>query len=335
MSFCARILAAMATASLVRVPVIKCSSVFQSSPDVFQDASSPFQDTFNPVQEPLDDPDTYLSSFTNIFKLDSGDDSFKLELPEDSSRPVKEKSSVKKDLHRDMMNPSTFSSQSSSFSPPPPPQFNIDTFTFNEENVRKTDDIFSLLADVDGSRQTTKVNKYSQKESKTGVPSSYKPSSTSIKVPGVGAANSFGKNILLAAKNLEELLKVVQKMKKKVDKKMGNSTASEPLSFPSLPWPSSFNESSAMIGLLLDPERLQGIQRAALDSSTEDEFLDHLTEVLTGTETRSGSALTLDPVTIIALLTLGNVDRKKGVCIDDHCSNTMVYSWDETQAKLL
>lgn len=220
---------------------------------------------------------------------------------------------------------------------PTPPKFNINTFTFNEKNVRTPGDIFSLLADVNGAMneastkktqtsnsgesKTKQKSEASKLESdvsaavtkKTGASSSseakmkQKPEASKlgsessdpiIKIPGVEVVNTFGKKILMATQDFQNLMGVVQKMTKKVEAKLGNN--SKPLSFSS---PLNTNVSS-LVSLLLDSSRLEEIRTAGLTAKTEDEFLDHLTSVLIGEETR-GTALTLDPVTIIALLTLG------------------------------
>lgn len=194
---------------------------------------------------------------------------------------------------------------------PEPPKFNIHTFTFNEKNVRKPGDIFSLLADVksgaeDEGAKTVSVNQ---------KPEASKPSDEEevmVKVPGVEVVNAFGKKILMATKDFQDFMGVVQRMKKKVEAKMNttdhknsekNSSKISLASLSSLPSTLTANVSS-LVSLLLDTKQLDEIRTAGLTAQTEDEFLDHLTSVLIGGETRS-TALTLDPVTIIALLTLG------------------------------
>ncbi|KAK8378331.1 hypothetical protein O3P69_011074 [Scylla paramamosain] len=220
---------------------------------------------------------------------------------------------------------------------PSPPKFNINTFTFNEKNVRTPGDIFSLLADVngakneastkkaqtstsgefktkqkseasklesesisDGATKKTAASSSSEAKTKQKTEASKLGSETSdpvIKIPGVEVVNTFGKKILMATQDFQNLMGVVQRMTKKVEAKLGNNT--KPLSFSS---PLNTNVSS-LVSLLLDSSRLEEIRTAGLTAKTEDEFLDHLTSVLIGEETR-GTALTLDPVTIIALLTL-------------------------------
>ncbi|MPC81511.1 hypothetical protein E2C01_076132 [Portunus trituberculatus] len=220
---------------------------------------------------------------------------------------------------------------------PTPPKFNINTFTFNEKNIRTPGDIFSLLADVndamnekskrtqtsnsaetktkqkseasklesDANEAVTKKSvvsssseaKMKQKTEASKVGSESEPL---IKIPGVEVVNTFGKKILMATQDFQNLMGVVQRMTKKVEAKLGNKT--EPLSFSA---PLNTNVSS-LVSLLLDSSRLEEIRTAGLTAKTEDEFLDHLTSVLIGEETR-GTALTLDPVTIIALLTLGRL----------------------------
>ncbi|KAG7168776.1 hypothetical protein Hamer_G021793, partial [Homarus americanus] len=66
----------------------------------------------------------------------------------------------------------------------------------------------------------------------------------------------------------------------------------------------SSSSSSSLVDLFLDPVNLEKIKDAGLTAENEEEFLDHFLTVLTGEETRQGTALTLDPVTIISLLTL-------------------------------
>ncbi|KAK3872952.1 hypothetical protein Pcinc_021976 [Petrolisthes cinctipes] len=188
---------------------------------------------------------------------------------------------------------------------PPPPKFDINTFTFNKKNFRKSGDIFSLLADVEDS-VPTKPEKLSISKQKDDIRSSTDKSSINVKIydttesknPVVNIANSLGKNSLVAVKDLENLMSVIQQMKKKVQAKMGNSTSST--SVPVL----STDTASILMNLLLNTTKLEEIRTATLTSKSDDEFLSHLTTVLAGAETRSGSALTLDPVTIIALLTL-------------------------------
>lgn len=186
---------------------------------------------------------------------------------------------------------------------PSPPKFNIHTFTFNEKNVRKPGDIFSLLADV------------KEKESEAAKPSDGAAAEDeAIKVAGVEAVNTLGKRILMATRDFQDFMGVVQRMKKKVEAKMNNSTntknSNKKISLASLTsLPSTLTANiSSLVSLLLDAQQLDEIRTAGLTAKTEDEFLDHLTSVLIGGETR-GTALTLDPVTIIALLTLGRSQR--------------------------
>ena len=186
---------------------------------------------------------------------------------------------------------------------PSPPKFNINTFTFNEKNVRKPGDIFSLLADVKGDVTTNEPE--TKQENEASKPNS-EPEEPLIKIPGIEVVNTFGKKILMATKDFQNLMSVVQRMKKKVDAKLGNTTT--PVTFAS---PLSANVSN-LVSLLLDSSRLQEIRTAGLTAKTEDEFLDQLTSVLIGGETR-GTALTLDPVTIIALLTLGRSKKVNGI----------------------
>lgn len=192
---------------------------------------------------------------------------------------------------------------------PEPPKFNIHTFTFNEKNVRKPGDIFSLLADVKGGEEDEGVKKVTTKQKPEVQKPSDEEDEVTIKVPGVEVVNTFGKKILMATQDFQDFMGVVQRMKKKVEDKMNttdNKNSNKKISLTSLTsLPSTLTANvSTLVSLLLDSKQLDEIRTAGLTAQTEDEFLDHLTSVLIGGETR-GTALTLDPVTIIALLTLG------------------------------
>ena len=66
----------------------------------------------------------------------------------------------------------------------------------------------------------------------------------------------------------------------------------------------------AITDIILNPASLERIIQVSNESSSEDEVLKALTSVILGgaeNGRQSGSALTLDPVTIIALLTLGKL----------------------------
>lgn len=251
----------------------QASSIPRDSGRYYQDASMALQDTI-PLHK-LFSQDAHLASLVDIYSQGNGGE---------TNEVVNVRTNTKI---------------------PPPPKFDINTFTFNKKNIRKPGDIFSLLADVEDS-PPTKPEKMSLSKQKEEAPSTTDKSTinkmssgaTQSKNPGVGLVNSFGKSTLLAVKDLESLLSVIQRMRKKVESQVGNSTST---SVPAL----STDSAALLMNLLLNTTKLEEIRTATLTSKSDDEFLDHLTSVLSGAETRSGSALTLDPVTIIALLTLG------------------------------
>ncbi|KAK7085053.1 hypothetical protein SK128_009722 [Halocaridina rubra] len=164
--------------------------------------------------------------------------------------------------------------------------FNLDTFTFNRNNTRRVDDIFSVLSDVSIHHPPNAIEPKENLEDNQ-IPSRVESHPT----------NDFTKKILLAVKNVENVLSTMSFMKglyqrKKQDLKPQNSNSS-----------ATAAAIDSVLDLFLDVPSLEGIRTAGLTATSEEEFLDHLSSVLLGAESRS-SALTLDPVTVIALLTL-------------------------------
>ncbi|XP_047471192.1 uncharacterized protein LOC125026657 [Penaeus chinensis] len=169
--------------------------------------------------------------------------------------------------------------------------FNIDTFTFNQHNTRRVDDIFSLLADIEDDPRPVVSSEEPQKAADDTRTEDLQPEE---ETDDLAVTNAIGKGVLQAAKNMEGVLKVIQKMKSRVEGQSNSSLAEL----------SASNTSASLVDVLLDVPTLEGIRTAGLTAESEAEFLDHLTSVLLGAEQRQQSALTLDPVTIIALLTL-------------------------------
>ncbi|XP_071535245.1 uncharacterized protein [Panulirus ornatus] len=261
-----------------------------------------FQDTSDQVFNPIDIADPFFSNF-EFFPEEERDENNKLHPPAAATSAHEYEKSHEADLFANL--PKTSATGASSYTPDSsPPKFDINTFTFNQENIRKADDIFSLLADVEGIKHT-KSDKYSHIKPQDVASTKKKPLSTSTSIPGVSIANDLSKTILQATKDMDNLFSVVRRMKKKVYAKLGSNSSMLHTSSSSSSSSFSSNSSSALVDLLLNASELQEIQTAVLTSKSEEEFLDHLTSVLMGAETRGGgSALTLDPVTIIALLTL-------------------------------
>lgn len=170
--------------------------------------------------------------------------------------------------------------------------FNIDTFTFNQHNTRRVDDIFSLLADIEDDPRPATPSEEPQEAADDPRTEDPQPEE---ETDDLAVTNAIGKGVLQAAKNMEGVLKVIRKMKSRVEDRSNSSLAEL----------SASNTSASLVDVLLDVPTLEGIRTAGLTAESEAEFLDHLTSVLLGAEDRQQSALTLDPVTIIALLTLG------------------------------
>ena len=63
--------------------------------------------------------------------------------------------------------------------------------------------------------------------------------------------------------------------------------------------------SDVFLSVVLDPNSLEEVVAVSRSAKTEDEAINGLMEVILGVQSRQGSSLTLDPVTIIAILTLG------------------------------
>ncbi|XP_053646037.2 uncharacterized protein [Cherax quadricarinatus] len=348
------LLVAAATTLALRLPGIQAFSPLQEPSSRSLHVTSSFQQA-NPS---FDNPDTYLS-LSGMFTHDREGERNQPR----QSQALFSRVNTNDDDDRSENSRSASNRRASPKLQKPSQPFSIDTFTFNEANVRRTDDIFSLLADIDGPEAGIK-----EEGQKTDSTRGEESGPTSSGIPGIKAANVLGKNILLATKDLEGLLSVVQKMKRKLEERVetkkkassssvksasespssensfSSSSSTSPsvhrFSFPSkFESPSindlssdndpnnllesssssvsSFSDSSsndssssslkspsALMSLLLDTSTLEKIRTAGLTSETEEEFLDHMLEVLTGEETRQGTALTLDPVTIIALLTL-------------------------------
>ncbi|XP_064080783.1 uncharacterized protein LOC135197693 [Macrobrachium nipponense] len=177
--------------------------------------------------------------------------------------------------------------------------FNLDTFTFNRNNTRRRDDIFSALADVEVDLP---------EESETAEDEHLRVNTISgNRIPPKSqegddhrTANDFTKKILSVVKNVENVLSTMSFMKnlyhtKKAGMSLLSSSSSSSLSTPT--------ETSSILDVLLDVPLLESLRTVGLTARTERDFLDHMASVLVGAESRS-STLTLDPVTVIALLTL-------------------------------
>ncbi|XP_068225881.1 uncharacterized protein [Palaemon carinicauda] len=173
--------------------------------------------------------------------------------------------------------------------------FNLDTFTFNRNNTRRRDDIFSALADVETEEdENLRIN---------SIPNNRNPSKSQDSEDH-GTANDSSKKILHVVKSIENVLSTMSFMKGLYHSKKASLTSSSSTP-PSTSHPTSNETSSAssILDVLLDVPMLEGLRTVGLTARTERDFLDHMASVLVGAEQRS-SALTLDPVTVIALLTL-------------------------------
>ncbi|CAL4150987.1 unnamed protein product, partial [Meganyctiphanes norvegica] len=114
--------------------------------------------------------------------------------------------------------------------------------------------------------------------------------------------NLIGQDVLERLKQAEDLLLMAQKIQLLYETRKELKTGTT--------HPDPHGNYSSVVDLALDTPTLQNILEVTAMELPEDEMLEALTDVITGAETRGGggygggSALTLDPVTIISLLTL-------------------------------
>ncbi|XP_042892671.1 uncharacterized protein LOC122266850 [Penaeus japonicus] len=252
----------------------------------FQHAFGSLHRAFNPVQRALDRPLSNVGDFHNDLSQQYafGDS------PPTTGMSINNLfGKFGNDRVSDKVIPETTSTKV-----PARADFNIDTFTFNQDNTRRVDDIFSLLADIEDDERPAMTQDEPQKAPDSMRNDEPQPETEATETDELAVTNAIGKGVLQAAKNMEGVLKVIQKMKARVEGQ-SNSTLAQL---------SASNSSASLVDVLLDVPTLEGIRTAGLTAQSEAEFLDHLTSVLLGAEDRQQSALTLDPVTIIALLTL-------------------------------
>ena len=202
-----------------------------------------------------------------------------------------------------------------------------------ENDKKNVENIFSLLADISPEEQPVKSllntkeleedtlehvhispgNAINQKQPEPLI------SNSTGKKDNVDLINTFSKKVLTMSHELEDLASTITKvrnlyMDKKAHAGIKNSIDSQQETLP------DSESSSAMLDVFLEPSTLERMWGASVKATNEDQLLDELTTVIIGAESREGSALTLDPVTIIALLTLGkffdicNLNYKKVTC---------------------
>ncbi|XP_066959400.1 uncharacterized protein [Macrobrachium rosenbergii] len=181
--------------------------------------------------------------------------------------------------------------------------FNLDTFTFNRNNTRRRDDIFSALADVEVDLPE-ELETAEDEHMRINTISENRIPSKSQEGEDHGTANDFTKKILYVVKNVENVLSTMSFMKNLYHtKKASMAMLSPPSSSSPSPSLSTPSVTSSILDVLLDVPLLESLRTVGLTARTERDFLDHMASVLVGAESRS-STLTLDPVTVIALLTL-------------------------------
>lgn len=272
----------------VTVTLLQATPLAASNP--FQHAFGSLHRAFNPVQRALDRPLSNVGDFHNDL---SGEHVF-------GSPPSTTGMSINALFGKlggvgegDKAPPPTASTAVPARKDAQHVNFNIDTFTFNQHNTRRVDDIFSLLADIEDDPRPATPSEEPQKAAKDDART--EAPQPVDETDDLAVTNAIGKGVLQAAKNMEGVLKVINRMRARVEDKSNSSLAEL----------SASNSSASVVDVLLDVPTLEGIRTAGLTAKSEAEFLDHLTSVLLGAEDRQQSALTLDPVTIIALLTLG------------------------------
>lgn len=272
----------------VTVTLLQATPLAASNP--FQHAFGSLHRAFNPVQRALDRPLSNVGDFHNDL---SGEHVF-------GSPPSTTGMSINALFGKlggvgegDKAPPPTASTAVPARKDAQRVNFNIDTFTFNQHNTRRVDDIFSLLADIEDDPRPATPSEEPQKAAKADART--EAPQPVDETDDLAVTNAIGKGVLQAAKNMEGVLKVINRMRARVEDKSNSSLAEL----------SASNSSASVVDVLLDVPTLEGIRTAGLTAKSEAEFLDHLTSVLLGAEDRQQSALTLDPVTIIALLTLG------------------------------
>ncbi|KAG7168777.1 hypothetical protein Hamer_G021794, partial [Homarus americanus] len=190
-----QILTAAMAVVVLRLPITQAFSAFQNPSSRFLDTPILFQDNDH-LQEPLEDSDSFLS-LTKIFSQNDRDENNEPQVNINNG----EKDSV---------------TSAAATTSTPKATFNIDTFTFNENNQRKTGDIFSLLADVENTKPA-QTDRDSQTEQRVTSSGADEVGPTTTNLPEASVANILGKNILLATKDMEDLLSLDQRMKKTLE----------------------------------------------------------------------------------------------------------------------
>ena len=124
-------------------------------------------------------------------------------------------------------------------------------------------------------------------------------------------AQSVSKNSILGSGMLDDVFATVGKVTKMYDKELKKKISQSSKNSVKLDKGNQglFKTTSKVIKTLLKPKNAMKIYNATSKASSEDEILEELVTVIVGAEQRSGygNSLTFDPVTIIALLTLGKL----------------------------
>lgn len=127
----------------------------------------------------------------------------------------------------------------------------------------------------------------------------------------MGMLRSFVKKSLHATKKVKDVFDTVQKVTRIYQderrKIVQNATVLQRMGLQDEPeYDPNASTAGALLNVALDPPSIIKMVEVSRSSTSEDDILEGLTSVLLGAEARQsgGSALTLDPVTIIALLTL-------------------------------
>lgn len=195
--------------------------------------------------------------------------------------------------------------------------------------VKNVDHIFTLLADIhpvqEGSTKPLDLEENEVEPSATKIPEAKTDPSTLKNY--FKMLNSLAKVTLRDSQPVKDILETVEKVSDiyELEKQKQNLTKH----LQNKPKDGKIHTASRVIKHLLEPPNMKKVFEISKKAKDEDEILEHLTSIILGAEDRSGgyhsSGLTLDPVTCIALITLG--EHLNPVCLFFYRSKQQICFW--------